>query len=256
MTPRLPAVPRAIFFDAGNTLLRMNYAVIAGQLVTLGIAVTPDAVQRAEWRARVRLDASLAPGASTESRSTGERYLCYLLDGLGVRDEAVVEAAEAWRRTYNPPVGLWNTPEPEAEAALALARARGLRVAVISNSNGSVAGILATLGLARHLDFVLDSHVVGVEKPDPRIFEMALDRAGVRPREAVYVGDLYSIDVLGARRVGMEAILLDPGACWGARDCPAVSGPLAAVRLALGEAPAAGCSPDRFGGRVEGSHNA
>lgn len=234
MTPRLPAVPRAIFFDAGNTLLRMNYAVIAGQLATLGVIVTPETVQRAEWRARVRLDASLAPGASTESQSTGGRYLRYVLDELGVTDEATITALAAWRRTYNPPVGLWNTPEPEADVALALVRARGVRAAVISNSNGSVAGILGELGLARHLDFVLDSHVVGVEKPDPRIFEMALDRAGVRPREAVYVGDLYSIDVLGARRVGMEAILLDPGACWGARDCPVTDGPLAAVRLALG----------------------
>ena len=237
MTPRLPPPPRAIFFDAGNTLLRMNYAVIAEQLAALGLALAPETIQRAEWRARVRLDAHFAPGTpgtSTESRSTGERYLRYLLDELGIWDDAAVEAAEAWRRAYNPPVGLWNTPDPEAEAALALARARGVRAAVISNSNGSVAGILAALGLARHLDFVLDSHIVGVEKPDPRIFEMALARAGVRPAEAVYVGDLYSIDVLGARRVGMDAILLDPGACWGVRDCPAVDGPLAAVRLALG----------------------
>ncbi len=245
MTPRLPPPPSAIFFDAGNTLLRMNYAVIAEHLAALDIAVVaPDAVQRAEWRARVRLDAHFAPGTpvrSTESRSTGERYLRYLLDELGVRDEAAVAAAEAWRRAYNPPVGLWNTPDPEAEAALALAHARGVRAAVISNSNGSVAGILDALGLARHLDFVLDSHVVGVEKPDARIFEMALARAGVRPGEAVYVGDLYSVDVLGARRAGMDAILLDPGACWGGRDCPAVDGPLAAVRLALGEG--AGISP-------------
>jgi len=77
---------------------------------------------------------------------------------------------------------------------------------------------------------------VGVEKLDPRIFEMALARAGVRPAEAVYVGDLYAVDVLGARGAGMEAILIDPGACWGRRDCHAATGPLAAVRLALGEA--------------------
>jgi HAD superfamily hydrolase (TIGR01509 family) len=235
MPPRSSVPLRAIFFDAGNTLLRMNYAVIAERLRTLGVAVEADAVQRAEWRARVRLDALLGPDRSTESRSISGSYLRYLLDELGVRDEATVDALDAWRATYNAPVGVWNTAEPEAEAALGLARARGLRAAVISNSNGSVASILESLGLARHLDFVLDSYLVGVEKPDPRIFEMALARAGVEPVEAVYVGDLYSVDVLGARGAGMDAILLDPGACWGARNCHAVSGPLAAVRLALGK---------------------
>jgi putative hydrolase of the HAD superfamily len=236
MPPRSSGRLRAIFFDAGNTLLRMNYPVIAEHLGTLGVAVEPDAVQRADWRARVRIDALLGPSQSTESRSISGSYLRYLLDELGVREEPIVDAMEVWRGTYNAPVGVWNTAEPEAETALALARARGLGAAVISNSNGSVGSILESLGLARHLDFVLDSHLVGVEKPDPRIFEMALARAGVGPAEAVYVGDLYSVDVLGARGAGMDAILLDPGACWGARNCHAVPGPLAAVRLALGEA--------------------
>ena len=93
--------------------------------------------------------------------------------------------------------------------------------------------ILTELGLAKHLDFVLDSAEVGVEKPDPRIFRIALERAGVDPAHALYVGDLYSVDVLGARAVGMEAVLLDPGACWGERDCPRAPGVLAACRLAI-----------------------
>src|SRR5919108_1549515 len=223
----------AIFFDAGNTLLRMNYGVIAEQLGALGVAAEPEAVQRADWRARVRLDALLGPGRSTESRSISGSYLRYLLDELGVREERIVEAVDAWRVTYNAPVGVWNTAEPDAEAALTLARAHGLRAAVISNSNGSVASVLQTLGLPRHLDFILDSHLVGVEKPDARIFEMALARAGVAAAEAVYVGDLYSVDVLGARAAGMDAILLDPGACWGERNCHAVATPLAAVHLAV-----------------------
>jgi putative hydrolase of the HAD superfamily len=112
-------------------------------------------------------------------------------------------------------------------------REAGLGAGVISNSNGSARRILQSLGLARYLDFVLDSAEVGVEKPDPRIFRLALERAGVRPPEAVYVGDLYSVDVLGARGVGMPAILLDPGGHWGARDCPMAPDVLSAVRMAL-----------------------
>jgi len=233
---RPPAPLRAIFFDAGNTLLRMNYAAIAAQLDAAGHARPPDTLQRADWRARVRLDAHLVTGVSTESTSTGDLYLRYLLEEAGAGDAALVETMGRWRSDYNPPVGVWNTADPDAEAALVLARARGLTVGVISNSNGSVEGILESLGLRRHLDFVLDSHVVGVEKPDVRIFAMALARAGVRSSEALYVGDLYSIDVLGARRAGLEAVLLDPGACWGARDCHAAASPLAAVEWALGGA--------------------
>ncbi len=143
------------------------------------------------------------------------------------------ELAE-WRRGYNLPVGLWNQPDPEAAAALRALADLGIRAAVISNSNGSVRSILTELGLARHLDFVLDSAELGVEKPDPRIFRLALARAGVEPADAVYIGDLYSVDVLGARQVGMEGILLDPGGCWGERDCPRAPGLLAACDLALG----------------------
>ena len=227
--------PRAIFFDAGNTLLRMNYAAIAAQLVTLGVRVAAEALQRAEWRARVRLDAALfvARGTSNESRSTANRYLRYVLEELAVTDEATTWAMAEWWPRYNPPVGLWNTAEPAATTALALAREAGLAAGVISNSNGSVASILDALGFLPHLDFVLDSSVVGVEKPDPRIFRMALEQAGVTPGEAVYVGDLYSIDVLGARAIGMDAVLLDPGACWGDRDCPVAPDVAAAVRLVL-----------------------
>lgn len=228
---------RAVFLDAGNTLLRMNYGVIAAELAARGIRVTPDAVQRAEWLARVRLDVEVlarrAPGASTENHSTSGRYLRFLLEGLEVRDETTVEALGAWRRAYNPPVGLWNTADPDAEAALRLLQISGARAAVISNSNGSVRSILETLGLAGYLEFVIDSSEVGVEKPDPRIFRLALERAGIGPDDAVYIGDLYSVDVVGARAVGMDAVLLDPGGCWGTRDCRSAPDLLAAVRVAL-----------------------
>ncbi len=113
-------------------------------------------------------------------------------------------------------------------------RAAGLVVGVISNSNGSVRSILEATGLAAHLHFVIDSSVVGVEKPDPRIFALGLREAGVAAEEAIYVGDLYSVDVLGARGAGLDGILLDPGGFWGPRDCRVAGGLGEAVRLALG----------------------
>ena len=225
---------RAVIFDAGNTLLRMNYRVIAEQLAARGRAVSAEQVEEAELRARVRLDPHLAPGRSTESATTHGRYLRYLLEHLAVTDEAEIDAIARWRRAYNLPVGLWNRADPEALEAVRRVRAAGLVAGVISNSNGSVRSILEETGLARHLDFIIDSSVVGVEKPDPRIFELGLREAAVRPDQAVYVGDLYSVDVLGARGAGLDGILLDPGGFWGPRDCRLARGLGEAVRLALG----------------------
>ena len=234
--PGSPARPpvRAVIFDAGNTLLRMNYGIIAGHLATRGRAASPEQVEDAELRARVRLDPHLAPGASTESTVTHGRYLRYLLENLAITDDAEIDAIARWRRGYNLPVGLWNRADPEALAALRRVRAAGLVAGVISNSNGSVRSILEETGLAAQLDFIIDSSVVGVEKPDPRIFHLGLREAGVAAAEAVYVGDLYSVDVLGARAAGLDGILLDPGGFWAPRDCRLARGLEDAVRLALG----------------------
>jgi putative hydrolase of the HAD superfamily len=235
MGDRIGRTPRAILFDAGNTLVQMNYGAIAVQLGALGYPVTREAVQRAEWRARVRFDASVLahPGASTESSGARAAYLEFLLLELGIADPSAAAAMADWRQRYNAPVGIFDVADPEGPAALALARSAGLRVGVVSNSDGTVRDLLGALGLGRHIDFVIDSHEVGVEKPAARIFDLALARAGVGPHEAVHVGDLYSVDVVGARAAGVAAILLDPGGHWGERDCPRVTGPLAAVHLAL-----------------------
>ncbi len=232
--PRRPR-PRAVIFDAGNTLVQMNYPAIAAFLAGRGHAVGDELVHEAELLARVRLDADLARRVSTESVETHVRYLRYVLDHLGITDEAEIDAIARWRRDYNQPLGLWNLADPEAAGALDRVRRAGLVAGVISNSNGSARAILESIGLADRLDFVVDSSVVGVEKPDRRIFELGLREAGVDAAEAVYVGDLYSVDVVGARGAGLDAILLDPRGFWGARDCHLARGLDEAVTLLLGE---------------------
>ena len=214
----------------------MDYAVFAAELARHGVRVTPDAVQRAEWQARVHLDDQVfarAAGASTETQESATRYMRLVLEGLGVADGSTVERVAEWRRTYNPPLGVWTAHDPQAPESLALVRRSGARAAAISNSNGSVASVLAAVGLGPYLDFVVDSGEVGIEKPDPRIFELALARADVAPAEAAYIGDFYSIDVKGATAAGLRAVLLDPGGFWGARDCAMAPDLLSAVRLAL-----------------------
>lgn len=214
----------------------MDYAAIATELARHGVRVTPDAVQRAEWQARVHLDDQVfarAVGASTETQASATRYLRFVLEGLGVADGNTVEQVAEWRRGYNPPVGLWTTCDPQAHEALALVRTSGARSAAVSNSNGTVESVLAAVGVRSSLDFVIDSGTLGVEKPNPRIFELALARAGVSAAEAAYIGDFYSIDVRGAGAAGLRAVLLDPGGFWGARDCATAPDLLSAVRLAL-----------------------
>jgi putative hydrolase of the HAD superfamily len=101
-------------------------------------------------------------------------------------------------------------------------RAAGLKLAVVSNANGKVQHLLDRLHLAPYFDVVLDSQVEGVEKPDRRIFEIALERTGARAAETVHVGDLYHVDVEGARGAGLAAVLLDAADLYAGFDCPRI----------------------------------
>ena len=93
---------------------------------------------------------------------------------------------------------------------------------MVSNANGTVGALFDRLGLAPFFDAILDSAVEGVEKPDPRLFLLALDRLGMGPEAAVHVGDLYDVDVVGARAAGVRPVLLDEAGLYEAADCPRV----------------------------------
>ena len=230
MTRRPPI--RALVFDAGHTLLEMDYARLTAYLVSRGHDLGEAAVTEAERRARIRLDVERAVQATRERTGEG-RYVRYLVDYLGIDDDAERSAIAEWRRGFNIPIGLCHQADGEAAKALQRARDAGLIVGVISNSNGSVQRALEEAGLAAHLQFVIDSSVVGIAKPDPRIFELGVRAAGTTPEETVYVGDSYFVDVIGARRAGLGAVLFDPGRLWGERDCAIATGLYAAVEHAL-----------------------
>lgn len=214
--------------------MRMNYSAIAQYLKSRAREVSVQAIEEAELRARVRLDGDLARGASTEGRLAQDSYLVYLLEGIGITAPEEIEAAADFRRSYNTPAGLFNVADRDALPAIRWVKSAGLVAGVVSNSNGSARVLLDHAGLGQALDFVIDSGIVGVEKPDPRIFRLGLERAGVAAHQAVYVGDLYSVDVLGSRAAGLDAILLDPRGFWGPRDCRTARDLVEAVGLILG----------------------
>jgi putative hydrolase of the HAD superfamily len=228
---RRPTI-RAVVFDAGHTLLEMDYGQLTAFLVSRGHGLSQATVIEAERRARVRLDVERAAQATRERTGEG-RYVRYLVEYLGIEDEAERIALAEWRRGFNVPIGLCHQADGEAAKAIGHARDMGLVVGVISNSNGSVQQALEIAGLAAQLEFVIDSSVVGIAKPDPRIFELGLRAARTAPDETVYIGDSYFVDVVGAQRAGLRGVLFDPGRMWGARDCPIATGLCAAIEQAV-----------------------
>jgi len=230
--PQSPSPLRAVLFDAGYTLLEMDYGALTAQLRARGHHRDEAAVVDAERRARMRLEVERA--AQPTAGRTGEgRYVRYVLEHLAITDEIERGAIAEWRRGFNPPIGLCHRADGEAATALQRAREAGCVVGVISNSNGSVRRALEEAGLGPHLDFVIDSTEVGIAKPDPRVFALGLEQAGTAADQACYIGDSYFVDVVGARRAGLDAVLFDPGRVWSARDCPVATGLSAAVEGAL-----------------------
>lgn len=98
---------------------------------------------------------------------------------------------------------------PDVLPSLAILRGEGLYTGLISNVENIIDPMLEKLGLANMLDFIVTSKEAGANKPDKKIFDYALSMAGTPPEEAAFVGDQYSIDVLGAEAAGLKGILLD-----------------------------------------------
>ena len=106
--------------------------------------------------------------------------------------------------------------------SLAALRKRGLKLTVVSNANGRLKVLFDRLELSACVDCLLDYHDEGVEQPDPRYFEIALERSGARRDTTIHVGDLYHVDVIGARNAGLRAVLLDEAGLYPDADCPRV----------------------------------
>jgi len=214
---------KAVFFDAGGTLIHIDYDRVARTLErVLGLRVAPADFVEAEYAGRDAVEAAMAAGMTGTDDERWTIYFRAMLGALGVGGEEFAAAAPAIAEEHSR-MHLWTATRPGTAEALETLRRHGLFVAVISNADGSVERLLADAGLREHLEFVVDSGLVGVEKPDPRIFEIALERSGVPPQEAMYVGDLYPVDVVGARAAGLEPVLMDPLGRYGGRDCRTAS---------------------------------
>lgn len=215
-------VIETVFLDAGGVLVHPNFDRVAETLARNGVATTGVALRQAEPLAKRDLEDPAFIKASDDD-SRGLVYFATVLGRAGIQVDHRVSAALRELREYHTAHNLWETVSPGLVPFLVRLRDRGLRRVVVSNANGTLHAHFDRLGLSSYFDAVFDSHVEGVEKPDPRFFEIALQRSGSEKESTVHVGDFYEIDVVGARRAGLGAILLDPSGVNSDRDCDRVS---------------------------------
>ncbi len=211
-----------VFLDAGGVLIYPNWWRISDVLATHGVNVSPEALIAADPIARRELDDTGVIGGTTDA-SRGWLFFDLVLAHAGIARSDGTGAALVELHRYHTASNLWEYIPAGVVPALERLRARRLRLVVVSNANGTLRAHMDRLDLTRRFDCVLDSADEGVEKPDPRFFEIALSRSGARKETTIHVGDLYHVDVVGARRAGLRGVLLDEAGLRPDADCPRVA---------------------------------
>lgn len=210
-----------VFLDAGGVMITPNFPRLAEALARRGIAASIDALAAAEPRVKQELDHAPTIRATDDTRRAYV-YFDRILELNGIPASPATTDAIEELVSFRDREGAWDVITPGAVEALSRLRGAGLQIVVVSNSNGRVRRILRRTGIEPHVDLVLDSQEEGVEKPDPRIFEIALERSGANRTATIHCGDIYHIDIVGARAAGLPAVLLDSAGLYAGADCPRV----------------------------------
>jgi len=216
-----------IFLDAGNTMVSMDYEWLNDELRRCGVSCGLQDLRRAEAAARPMVSAEMERFKSTENQGTSLFYMRSILKGLKstsfMSDKALDHIIEDLYKILGAPgmmQRLWSNILPGVREAIESLQRKGLKLVVVSNSDGTVEEILTKVDLRRYFFRIVDSHLVGFEKPDPRLFHHALKLSNAEPETTIHIGDLYHVDVIGARSAGLHAALLDPFGDWQDFDCP------------------------------------
>jgi len=197
-----------VFLDAGGVLVNPNWDRVAATLQRHGVQTSAAALEAAEPHAKKQLDTGQAIQA-TNDNTRGWLYFNLVLQHAGIALSPATEAALRELAEYHAQFNLWESVPPDVPEALGRLRAAGRRLVVVSNANGT---------LRKHFDVLIDSCDEGVEKPDPRIFQLALERSGARPDTTLHAGDFYHVDVVGARAAGLQAWLIDAAGLYADHD--------------------------------------
>jgi putative hydrolase of the HAD superfamily len=207
-----------ICLDAGGTLVWPNWERVRDALGAHGIEVDAAALAAADPRVRRSLDNRLLIVASTD-QSRAWNYFESILTMAGVEmtpgARRALSGVEEYQRTSN----LWERVPDFVAPTLVELRRRGYKLVVISNANGTVRSAFQRIGLFDLVDVIVDSAEEGFEKPDRRLFDVALGLAGAQHSRALHVGDIYHIDVAGARAAGLTPVLVDEADLYADTDC-------------------------------------
>ena len=219
---------RAVFFDLYNTLVSYDpprEEIQAAVLKDFGIEVSPEALRRPIMTAddfiyQEHARSPLSKRSKEETMALYAQYHGIVLReaGLEASQELIAGILKKWMH-FDLKMVLFDDVIP----ALTHLRELGLILGLISNVDRDITPLYQELGLSAWLQVVVTSQEVGFNKPQPEIFQEALKQAGVKPSEAIYVGDQHQIDVVGANEAGMRGILLDRGGYFeGVTDSPRI----------------------------------
>ena len=196
-----------VFFDVGNTLLFPNRQRIHAPLAERGTHCDTQQLRQLECRIKNEFDALMVSDGNHD-HSFWLMFYTQLFADLGVNDDSLRDQLVNNIRDS----GNWDQILPATREHL-LSIAERFQMGVISNADGRISAVLQRCGIADCFRTITDSGLVGHEKPHPEIFRQALKSLKARPEESLYVGDVYSVDYLGATGAGMHAVLMDvPGA--------------------------------------------
>lgn len=210
--------PEAVFLDVGWTLAYPReslWSVLASVIGRAGGSWEAGEVERRVHALmtarRAREIETFGPDARYEDSDEAFRGMFMALGRWVFGSAGIASDHDAW--TEQALGRFWDMDNwalfPDAVPAVLSLRRAGARVLALSNASSELVEFLDRIGLAPHLDGALVSAVEGVRKPDARLFERALERAGVPARNAVHVGDMFLEDVLGARGAGIRPFLID-----------------------------------------------
>jgi HAD superfamily hydrolase (TIGR01549 family) len=209
--------PRVIFFDIGNTLLFPNRTKMLAPIAS-DRHPTLAQWQALERRTKTEFDKGMQGGRVDHGFwwIFHSYFLDELDDAASARDGLVQRLVENTQNSAN-----WDQILPGTRAALDRIR-KNFRIAVISNADGKIERVLSRCGIADCFESITDSGIVGFEKPRPEIFEAALKTMRAHAEESLYVGDVYSVDYIGATNAGMQAVLFDVAGAYRDRHEPRV----------------------------------
>ena len=224
---------KAVFFDWYNTLARYQpprEELLSQALKEYGIDVSPQRVLPGLVVAdkdyfEANASRPIRERSPEEQAELFNRYLTTVLTMAGIDVPAQPGTLmKVMSRMQQLSQGLDFVLFDDVLPALASLKKRSFTIGLLTNLDRDMRPICRRLGLEPYVDLVITSAEVGADKPQPPIFLAALERAGVSASEAVHVGDHYALDVMGARGVGIGAILLDRFQTYPEiRDCTRIS---------------------------------